>query len=127
MGPENLQPGDGFQGLFSLLLMDSDGRFVRRDASGVESVVSPEDLPDYLDRKIILPRGVTDVFVWVHGWRTDRAAAVANAKRMFLAIESVYRKRKPLYASLDDFVPGFVAVSWPSDSLPTPGGYQTIR
>src|SRR5262249_5103881 len=59
--------------------------------------------------------------------RTDRAAAVANAKRMFNGIELVYKTRRESYRNLAEFVPGFVAVSWPSESSPGPAGYKRIQ
>jgi hypothetical protein len=122
-----LPAGDNFCSLYGLLLMDEEGRFLRRDSASALTPVLPHELPDHLDRRIVLPPRVTDVFIWVHGWRTDRAAAIVNAKRMFNGIEVVHKKRTGAYPNLADFVPGFVAVSWPSDSRPNTSGYKTIR
>jgi hypothetical protein len=127
MSPEPLPSGEGYAGFFSVLWMDDQGRFVRKETSGAETAVNAGDLPDFLYDQIVLPKGVTDVFVWVHGWRTDRATALANAQRMFNAIEWVYERRKLSYAKLGGFRPGFVAVSWPSMSWPDPIGYGRIR
>jgi hypothetical protein len=125
---EVLPGGEDFREKYSMLLLDDQGRFLQPDGPGGLTPVSPEKLPEHLDDRIVLPTGVTDVFVWVHGWQTDRAAAHANAKRMFKAIHSCSEKRKGFYASLGEFVPGFVAVSWPSVS-PVLGqnGYRLIR
>jgi hypothetical protein len=122
-----LPSGDSFAGLFSLLLMDDQGRFVRRQSTGAETPVPAQELPDYLYEKIVLPKGVTDVFIWVHGWQTDRPSAVANARRMFHAIGWSYERLGAAYPRLEGFTPGFVAVSWPSTSTSGPSGYRKIR
>lgn len=127
MTPERLPSGEGYNGLYSILLMDDQGRFVRKESTGSETPILAEDLPDYLFEKIVLPKNVTDVFIWVHGWRTDRATALSNAKRMFCAIEWVYKRRNASYPNLAAFTPGFVAVSWPSMSWPELIGYKRIR
>lgn len=110
---------------YSMLRMDASGRFVREAADGSLVVVDPRSLPDFLDEVVVLPIGVTDVFVWVHGWRNDLDAAHANAARIFHAIGDPGRSGR--YPGLSGFRPAFVAVHWPSWSSPSPWGYRSIR
>jgi hypothetical protein len=112
---------------YAMLLMNASGRFVRRDGAGNETEVHPQQLAGYLDEKIAPPEGVTDVFVWVHGWRNDYANAIRAAKRMFHGIAHRYQSAPEAYPRLVDFRPGFVAVHWPSMSQATPWGYKMIR
>src|SRR5262249_8299091 len=76
---------------------------------------------------LYLPDKVTDVFVWVHGWRNSHADALANARRLFNGIVEVRKARPQAYLRLAPFVPAFVAVRWPSLSSPLPAGYRSIR
>ena len=121
-----LAEGNGFQE-YSMLLMNSSGRFVREGLDGEFHEIRPRGLPDYLDEYIVLPDDVSDVFIWVHGWRNDLKAAHANAARMFHAIRDMGQRDRDRYPRLSDFQPAFVAVHWPSWSAPTPQGYRSIR
>lgn len=129
----NLHPlagGGSFQN-FSLLCLNANGRYVepRQELDEFRDgrEILPDQLPAYLRQKIVLPQGVTDVFVWVHGWRNDHTSGLANARRLFQGIEKVWQARRGAYSQLDRFVPAFVAVRWPSLSNPLPSGYKAIR
>ncbi len=122
--------GDNFKGM-SLLYMNEEGQFINPGSDMKKfsdaQTVPPEQLPVYLKKRIVLPKGVTDVFVWVHGWRNDVERAIASARKLFNGIVEVQRAKAASYANLSNFVPGFVAVHWPSMSLPTMRGYRRIR
>ena len=70
---------------FAMLYLDETGRFI--DAGDPDRdearLVEPDELDRFLKRTVALPNGVTDVFVWVHGWQNDELRAVSTAKRMF--------------------------------------------
>jgi hypothetical protein len=82
---------------------------------------------DHLAAQLAMPAWVTDIFVFVHGWRTPERTAQASFARFF---EAVWRQRDHwagLPGASGPFVPWFVGVQWPSSSLPTPAGYRKIR
>lgn len=108
---------------FSFLELDEHGVFIREDGSEVD----PGDLPQFFRRQIVLPEGVTDVFVWVHGWRNTESRAIKTGKRLFHSIGSQRERDAARYPELAPFVPAFVLVRWPSESNPLPGGYRRIR
>lgn len=114
---------------FTMLYLDHDGRFL--DVGDVNKddtrSVEPDELERFLKRTIVLPKGATDVFVWVHGWQNDELRAVSTARRMFANLASWFAEQASRYPKLDRVVPGFIAVHWPSNSLPTLGGYKKIR
>jgi hypothetical protein len=114
---------------FAMLYLDESGRFIdvgdpdRDEARPVEA----DELNRFLKREIALPNGVTDVFVWVHGWQNDELRAVSTAKRMFANLADWFARESARYPRLGTVIPGFVAVHWPSSSLPTLSGYRKIR
>ncbi|MBR0845460.1 hypothetical protein JQ607_35170 [Bradyrhizobium liaoningense] len=114
---------------FTMLYLDETGRFLDiGDANSDDTrPVEPDELERFLKRTIILPKDVTDVFVWVHGWQNDELRAVSTARRMFANLASWFTHQSARYPKLGKVVPGFVAVHWPSSSLPTLGGYKKIR
>jgi hypothetical protein len=114
---------------FAMLYLDETGRFIdvgdpNRDES---RPVGADELPRFLKRVIALPKGLTDAFVWVHGWQNDELRAVSTAKRMFANLTDWFAREQARYPKLGTVVPGFVAVHWPSNSLPTLSGYKKIR
>jgi hypothetical protein len=121
------QSGDDFKD-FTMLYLDEKGRFLdpRVVVRGKRRLVEATELPKFLER-IWLPEGVTDTFVWVHGWRNNEARAVSTARKLFANLTHWFATKRALYPKLPVVVPGYVAVNWPSDSLPTPGGYKKIR
>ncbi len=114
---------------FAMLYLDETGRFIdvgdpnRDEARPVEA----DELERFLKRTIALPKSVTDVFVWVHGWQNDELRAASTAKRMFANLADWFARESARYPRLRAVVPGFVAVHWPSSSLPTRSGYKKIR
>jgi hypothetical protein len=114
---------------FSMLYLDESGRFIDPEAEsiGETRLISSDELPIFLKRSIGLPDHVTDVFVWVHGWQNDELRAVATAKRLFANLTDWFTRERARYPNLGTIVPGYVAVHWPSNSLPTLSGYKKIR
>jgi hypothetical protein len=108
---------------FSYLRLNDRGAFIRDDGKPVSSAA----LPAYLDEHIVLPPDVTDVFVWVHGWRNDEERALRTGRRLFNAIAVQYARDAAHYPAVRRFVPAFVLVRWPSESSPLPAGYRRIR
>jgi hypothetical protein len=120
--------GSGFS-KFAMLYLDETGRFIDvGDPDRDEArLVAADELERFLKREIALPKDVTDVFVWVHGWQNDELRAVSTAKRMFANLADWFARESARYPRLGTVVPGFVAVHWPSSSLPTLSGYKKIR
>lgn len=114
---------------FTMLYLDQTGRFLDVGDPGRDDTrhVEVDELARFLKRSITLPIGVTDVFVWVHGWQNDELRAVSTAKRMFANLTDWFQREAARYPNLGTVVPGFVAVHWPSSSLPTLSGYKKIR
>jgi hypothetical protein len=107
---------------FSFLELSERGCFL---SEGKE--VDQLQVPDFLKRAIGLASDVTDVFVWVHGWRNDRDIALQAAGRLFDGINYVFSGKPARYPGLINFKPAFVAVHWPSMSWPFFCGYRKIR
>ena len=114
---------------FSMLYLDESGRFIDPDggSAGETRLIDADALPTFLKNSIALPEHVTDVFVWVHGWQNDEIRAVTTAKRLFANLKDWLAREHSRYPNLGKVVPGFVAVHWPSNSLPTFSGYAKIR
>jgi hypothetical protein len=114
---------------FFMLYLDESGRFIDPEAESNSEprVIAPNQLRAFLKNAITLPKGVTDVFVWVHGWQNDELRAVATAKRLFANLSDWFAREYGRYPKLGTIVPAFVAVSWPSTSIPTKSGYIKIR
>jgi hypothetical protein len=113
---------------FSFLCLNGRGQFLRfatGSSDPAAAVPVPLDaLPMFLKEKIVLRPGTTDVFVWLHGWQNDHARALATARRLFGNLDAAIRR--PGSAAVAT-VPSFIAIHWPSLSLPTPKGYGTMR
>lgn len=105
---------------FAFLELDEQGLYMDQGQQ-----VPVAATPHYLERAIAIDKKITDIFVWVHGWRNNRHAAMKTASQLFGGIETVYKKQKARYPNLDIFTPKYVAVHWPSDS--TVFGYAKIR
>jgi hypothetical protein len=114
---------------FTMIYLDQTGRFIDVGDPNRDEVrlVEPSDLERFLKRTITLPKGVTDVFIWVHGWQNDELRAVSTAKRMFANLADWFAREAGRYPRLGTVVPAFVSVHWPSSSLPTLSGYKKIR
>ncbi|AEV84041.1 hypothetical protein ACWT_3019 [Actinoplanes sp. SE50] len=82
---------------------------------------------EHLASRLRLPRSVTDIFVFVHGWRTPHRTAQSSFARFFGAVWNGRERWASLPGAAGPFVPWFIGVQWPSSSAPTPGGYQRIR
>ena len=114
---------------FAMLYLDETGRFIDVGAPDRDEArrVEADGLERFLRRAIALPKGVTDVFVWVHGWQNDELRAVSTAKRIFGNLADWFARE--LAAT-----PGSAASSLvlsrctgPQAHLPTLSGYKKIR
>lgn len=125
-----LPNGEGFNE-FSILYMNQRGAYIEPgmdlDEFSDGREIQPDELQKYLKEKIVLPDGVTDVFIWVHGWRNNSSRALLNARRLFNGLTDAGITRGAQYPSLGHFVPAFIAIHWPSMSSPFPSGYKRIR
>lgn len=107
---------------FDVIRLDTDGALLDGDGR-----VPPGRVGAHLQALVDLPRGVTDVFVFVHGWQNTGRRADAASRRLFAGIRDLYDEDPARYPGLDGFRPAFYSVQWPSQSLPTTGGYRKIR
>ncbi|WP_328759185.1 hypothetical protein [Streptomyces sp. NBC_00271] len=107
-----------------LIDIDEQGRLVHpRHASAVP----PEDVPRILEKHLRLREDTTDIFLYVHGWRTSSDAAHDAAQRLFALVDTTMAQQPRSYPRIRRFRPQYVSVRWPSHSLPTPRGYRTVR
>jgi hypothetical protein len=109
---------------FPMLSLDEQGRFADPKSG---KAIPTNGVRRFLQHKLRIDPDVTDIFVWVHGWRTASMAAQRPAKRLFNAIEARYMAQPERYNRIRRFKGMYIAISWPSQSLPTPWGYGRIR
>ncbi|GAA3208502.1 alpha/beta hydrolase [Dactylosporangium siamense] len=107
---------------FDVIRLDTDGALL----TGGERV-PPGRVGAHLRTLVDLPRGVTDIFVFVHGWQNTGRRADAASRRLFAGIRDLHAEDPARYPALDGFRPYFFSVQWPSQSLPTTAGYRKIR
>jgi len=113
-------------GHFQVLELGQDGRFI--DQYRGREPVSWPDLSSFLDQAIVIPPDVTDIFVWVHGWRNDKITKAAGlADQVFRPAERLYQAQPERYPALRHFSPAYILVNWPSSSGPTYWGYKRVR
>ena len=103
--------------------MDEEGRFLDDDGKPVALT----KLPGFLKQAIGAFDGVTDVFVWVHGWQTDDDSAALAAQQLFQGITQRWVECRDYYPELSVFKPAFLALHWPSVSSFLPSGYNKIK
>jgi len=115
---------------FAMVYLDESGRFLDSSSEDGSAIVDSDQLGPFLKRTIssaVLGPDTTDVFVWVHGWQNDELRAITTARRLFANLEVWFKSKLAEYPRIESMVPAFVAVHWPSTSLPGPGGYRKIR
>ncbi|GAA2341149.1 hypothetical protein GCM10010431_75890 [Streptomyces kunmingensis] len=96
---------------------------------------TPEDVPvpvervaEHLDRRLRVPEWATDIYVYVHGWRTPPTTAVRSATKLLGQAVELTTAHPGDYPGLaGGHRPWAVVVRWPSSSRPTLGGYRLIR
>src|SRR5258705_11354569 len=95
---------------YSLLELNEKGRFVDYRDDKTQFEIESSGLYSYFQRRIRLPVGVTDVFVWVHGWQHDLISAQETARKLFQGIEDEMGAAGKKYPHLNSFTPWYVAV-----------------
>ncbi|HET6354882.1 hypothetical protein [Streptomyces sp.] len=89
--------------------------------------LTAEEIPPEVERHLRLDPKTTDIFLYVHGWRTKPDGAAEAAQRLFTLTEDLLEQQPHHYPRLRPFHPRYICVRWPSHSAPTPSGYRTIR
>ncbi|MFE4177561.1 hypothetical protein ACFRR7_36930 [Streptomyces sp. NPDC056909] len=105
--------------LVDLLDLDEQGNLLAPDG---KSAVPRDDIGAVLEERLHLDEGATDIFVYVHGWRTSKRKSRKSAGRLFGLLTELYGRQPARYPELDGFRPHYICVRWPSS-----GGYSTIR
>ncbi|WP_181788418.1 alpha/beta hydrolase [Streptomyces phytophilus] len=108
----------------TVLDLTEDGRLRDPDT---QHPVPTAGVPGFLSRRLHVPESATDIVVYVHGWRTGPAAALAGARRLFALVERVHAARGDAYPGLGPWSGHYVLVRWPSMSNPLLPGYRRIR
>jgi hypothetical protein len=123
-----IKSGEKFSN-FAMLYLDELGRFIEPlgEQGDEPRPIVADELDHFFKRYINLAKGTTDVFVWVHGWQNDEIRAITTARRLFANLDDWFRRQRARYSALDEIIPAFVAVHWPSNSTPGPLGYRKIR
>ncbi|MFC4331133.1 hypothetical protein ACFPC0_25815 [Streptomyces andamanensis] len=109
---------------WNVIDLDADGHLLRPGGRGR---VTADDVPGHLEQRLGLREDTTDIFLYVHGWRTSAERAEADARRLFSLVESVWDEQPGAYPRIDGFRPQFVCVRWPSADRRLPLDYRTIR
>ncbi|AVZ71045.1 hypothetical protein SLUN_01040 [Streptomyces lunaelactis] len=107
-----------------LIDLDAQGRLLHPRS---RTPVPPDDIPAVLESHLRLREDTTDIFLYVHGWRTSALEAQDDAQTLFDLVESVMAQQPHAYPRIHGFRPQYVGVRWPSRSSPLPWGYRTIR
>lgn len=84
-------------------------------------------VPGFLERHLYVPPQVTDIVVFVHGWRNSPADAAASGDRLAALLETRFAERGGLYPAIRAWDCHYVIVRWPSMSSALPRGYARIR
>jgi hypothetical protein len=121
--PSHLASGETLNA-FSVFDLDESGTFLH---PVTQDPVQVENLPAFFQRNIRLAAEVTDIVVFVHGWNNTGKQAEESAARLFSGIEESIASSAPRYPELTGYHGHYIAIRWPSRSLPTPGGYRNIR
>jgi hypothetical protein len=107
-----------------LLDLDESGAFIELIT---KKQIRLDLLAQRLKGLIPLDPEVTDIFIYVHGWRNTREGAALAARRLANLIREQARSHGALYPKLWNFKPLYVVLRWPSQSSPLPWGYRRIR
>ncbi|MBT2382469.1 alpha/beta hydrolase [Streptomyces sp. ISL-11] len=84
-------------------------------------------MKDVLEEHLALDEDTTDIFLYVHGWRTTPEKAEDAAMRLFRMVEDLQRGRPDHYPRIAEFRPRYLCVRWPAKSPPTTAGYRAVR
>lgn len=106
--------------------LDADGRLIS-PWNGLP--VASDLIADHLASYLNVPEYATDIYVYVHGWRTTHEAATAQAQWLLTMAVRQHEAQRGNYRALDEsgYRPWVVAVCWPSHSSRSPWGYRKIR
>lgn len=105
----------------SVIDFDVDGDLV--DPATGEPV--GRDIGGFLRRHVIIAPDVTDIVVFVHGWRNNSRTALSRATKFMTLVENTYSDTR--YPRLRHWNPHHLVVRWPSTSSPFTSGYRRIR
>jgi hypothetical protein len=108
----------------TVLELDQDGYFIDPES---HEAIKPRALRSFLRNALAVRQGVTDIFVWVHGWRNDRQTAIRAAEQLFGGTERHYAQHHDRYPQIRSFKGQYVVICWPSNSSVLPSGYARIR
>ncbi|WP_171110410.1 MULTISPECIES: alpha/beta hydrolase [Streptomyces] len=89
--------------------------------------VASEQVSAVIEKHLRLHEETTDIFLYVHGWRTSNDKAEKAAARLFQLVEDLAEQQPHAYPRISPFRPQYVCVRWPSGSAATKTGYRTIR
>jgi hypothetical protein len=102
----------------------ADGWLLEETAAGRRPV--PADrLDDHFAEELRPPDWATDLLVYVHGWQTAPDSARATVDRLLTLTAALHASGG--YPLLEPWRPWTVLIRWPSRSLPSLGGYRTVR
>ncbi|MBX9365570.1 hypothetical protein [Streptomyces sp. WAC04114] len=105
--------------------LDKNGHLLHTDG---RTTVPDADIAQHLERHLRLREDTTDIFVFVHGWRTKADDALTHARTLFSHVETLAAAQPHAYARLRGFRPQYVAVRWPSrDTRLLPTDYDPVK
>nr|WSW65747.1 hypothetical protein OG461_05830 [Streptomyces sp. NBC_00995] len=107
-----------------LIDLDKDGHLL--PAKG-RTAIPDTDVAPYLEDHLRLREDTTDIFVFVHGWRTKPDAALDHARKLFGHIEALMQQQQHAYHRIRTFRPQYIAVRWPARDRKLPLDYEPVK
>ncbi|MFJ9909426.1 hypothetical protein ACIRVK_42550 [Streptomyces sp. NPDC101152] len=108
-----------------LIDLDKNGHLLHTDGC---TTVPDTDIAQHLEHHLRLREDTTDIFVFVHGWRTKPEDALNHARTLFGQVEALATAQPQAYPRLRGFRPQYIAVRWPSrDTKLLPTDYDPVK
>ncbi|MFF0706215.1 hypothetical protein ACFYVC_38540 [Streptomyces tendae] len=105
--------------------LDKNGHLLHTDG---RTTIADTDIAQHLEDHLRLREDTTDIFVFVHGWRTKPATALTSARNLFTHVETLAATQPESYRRIPDFRPHYIAVRWPSrDNRLLPTDYEPVK
>jgi hypothetical protein len=104
--------------------LNESGNLIDADSG---RVVPTEAVGRQLEKLIEVAADITDIFIFVHGWRNSPERAGQSVTKLAALVREQFVAQRRIYSGLDSFHGLFVLVRWPSMSNPFPWGYRQIR
>jgi hypothetical protein len=107
-----------------VLDLDESGSFIEFTS---KKRIRLQLLANRLKQVVPIRSDITDIIVYVHGWRNTPERAANSARILAKLVRDQVTANSARYPRLGNFKPLYIVIRWPSQSNPFPGGYRRIR